>query len=94
MSERTFGIMVRHELEGPLVCFGKIRRDALTMQLVLDEIEGIAGAPGAIIGDQDLLDSLGRLMVIGKAQPGSDLCGPMFWEFRKAMNRAVGEAEV
>ena len=89
MSERTLGIKIRPGLEGPLVCFGRIRRDALTMQLVLDEIEGSGGSAGAIIGDQDLLDSLERLMVIGKSEPGSNLCGPMFWEFKEAIARAL-----
>jgi hypothetical protein len=76
------------------VCFGKIRWDATIMRFVLDTIEGSDGSAGAIIGDQDPLESLEHLMVVGKPKPKSNECGPMFWAFRRAVSRVVGEAAV
>ena len=94
MTERTFGIKAQPGLGGPLICFGKIRRDPLTMQLVLDEIEGQDGAVGTIVGqhvgDAELIAALERLLVVAPTEAGSSACGPMFWSFRTAVNRVVG----
>ena len=98
MPERTFGIKMKNDLGGPLICFGKIRRDPLTMQLVLDEIEGHDGAVGTIVGrsggDPELIAALERLLVITPAKKGSNACGPMFWSFRRAVSSAIGESRM
>jgi hypothetical protein len=78
---------------GPLICFGKIRRDPLTMMLVLDEIEGHEGAVGTIVGrnadDVELMMALERLLVTAPTKDGSNACGPMFWSFKKAVSNAI-----
>ena len=37
MAERTFGIKMRNGPEGPLVCFGRIKRDPKTLKLFMEE---------------------------------------------------------
>jgi len=91
--ERTFGIKMKQGPHGPLICFGRIRRDPLTMMLVLDEIEGSEGAVGTIVGrgvgDEELLAALERLLVTAPTKDGSNACGPMFWSFKKAVSNAI-----
>lgn len=89
MTDRTFGIKVRPGLEGPLICFGQIRRDPLTMKLVMDELEGADGARGLVVSDSQLLEALERLMVVTPLRANTNECGPMFWSFKKAVDDAV-----
>lgn len=81
-----------------MVCFGRIKRHPKHMLMVLEGIAGMDNMAGAVIGqpgttDTDLLDALERIMVTAKTEEGSNVCGPMFWSFRRALYRAT-EAEV
>jgi len=86
---------MRQGLKGPLICFGKIRRNPLTMKLFLDDVCGQKGAAGTIVGssgnDAELMAALERLLVIAPSSAGSSALGPMFWSLRNAVNN-VAEA--
>ena len=89
MPDRTFGIKMKNSPEGPLVCFGRIKRNPKTLQLFMEELEGVPGAHGTIVGDEDLLESLERLMVIVPSKERSNECGPMYWPFKRAVTNAI-----
>jgi hypothetical protein len=84
---------MRQGPSGPLICFGKIKRDPLTMRLKLDDLWGQDGTAGAIVGasgnDDELMAALERLLVIAPEADGTSALGPMFWSFRNAVNSVV-----
>lgn len=91
MRDRTFGIKAQRSSGRAFICFGRIRRDPLTMRLVLDAIESGIEAAGAVIDDDELFSALERLMVAAPKKAGTSMCGPMFWPFKKAVEHAIGQ---
>lgn len=82
------------ELGETLVCFGTIRRDALTMGLVINELPGVSGVVGRIIAQctsdpKRVLDTLEHMMCTAPTKKDSSACGPMLWVSGR-MERYVG----
>jgi hypothetical protein len=90
MTERTFGIKTHGGPEGPYICFGRIKRDPVTMRLMLSALEGGLDAYSVILHDDELYSALERLMVAAPRDRRTSLCGPMFWSFKKAVEDAIG----
>lgn len=82
MTPSEFNIKASREPTDLLVCFGQIRRDAITMRPVIDKVE-LMGEPagGVTLGSEDLMSML-EFLVSAPAKKGTSSCGPVFWPIK------------